>query len=687
MAIKLSDSIDNLPKVGTVTERYFNNLGIYTVADLLWHLPSGYQDLSKISRLNQLQPNSLVTVRAILQTIANKPAHRRRLTVTEGLISDREQSLPVIWFNQPYLMKSLEPGREYFFNGKIQLGQRGLQLLSPEVEPVKTETIHTARIIPSYHLSGRLTSKLLRYLIKQILPRAAEIADWLPPDIQRRQKLLPLPEALRQIHFPDSMTRQAAAQKRLAFDELFLLQILVQKRKRDLQQFRAPAIPFEKTAIRNFVATLPFELTKAQRRAAWEILQDLEKTAPMNRLLEGDVGSGKTVVAALALLEVARAKKQGVLMAPTEVLAQQHFQKLAQLFDKYDLTLALLTNTYQKIVRRGQITAAPRLRASISRGTVDIIIGTHALIQDQVKYKDLALVIVDEQHRFGVKQRQALHDKTPDQIPHFLSMTATPIPRTLSLTLYGDLDISLLDEMPKNRRPVKTFYIPPDKRSGAYEFIRREVANGRQVFVICPLIEESDRLGVRAVTREQEKLSRQIFPALRVGLLHGQLKPEVKERAMKNFTAGKTQILVSTAVVEVGVDVPNATVMLIEGADRFGLAQLHQFRGRVGRGAHQSYCFLFTDAPTDNTKKRLSALVKSRDGFVLAEQDLRQRGPGDFFGTRQSGLPGLKVASLTDLALIKTARTEASHLLKSSLNKYPKIKEKISQWEKKIHWE
>lgn len=687
MPLTLSDPINALPKVGHTTERYFHHLGIYTVNDLLWHMPAGYQDLSKITKLNQLKPNSLVTVRAQLQTIANKPAHRRRMTITEGLIADSQTSLPVVWFNQPYLIKSLITGREYFFTGKVQLGQRGLQLISPNAELVKRDTTHAARIVPIYPLSGKLTSKLLRYLIKHILPLAREISDWLPETIRKRQDLFPLNEAISQIHFPDTLAIQRAAKKRLAFDELFLLQLVVQQKKRELRQFKAPAIPFEKNAIRNFVATLPFELTKAQRQAAWEILRDLEKKVPMNRLLEGDVGSGKTIVAALALLEVARAKKQGVLMAPTEVLAGQHFGQLTKLFAKYDLTIGLLTNAYKKVARRGQISDSPRIRTSISRGTISVIIGTHALIQEKVSYSDLALVIVDEQHRFGVKQRQALHDKTPDQIPHFLSMTATPIPRTLSLTLYGDLDISLLNEMPKERLPIKTFYIPPAKRAGAYDFIRQEIAQGRQAFVICPIIEESDKLGVRAATLEQEKLSRQIFPDLKIGLLHGRLKPEIKNRAMKNFVDGKTDILVATAVVEVGIDVPNATVMLVEGAERFGLAQLHQFRGRVGRGSHQSYCFLFTDSTTDNTKKRLEALVKSRDGFALAEYDLQQRGPGDVFGTRQSGLPDLKVASLTDLPLIKAARDEATRIVHEGLARYPQLWKMSLNWRKRVHWE
>jgi ATP-dependent DNA helicase RecG len=468
---------------------------------------------------------------------------------------------------------------------------------------------------------------------------------------------------------------------------MFLIQLTVQQKRHELATYRAPAIPFSQKLVRSFVDSLPFALTNGQRQAAWEILQDLAKKTPMNRLLEGDVGSGKTLVAAIALLEVAINGRQGVIMVPTEVLALQHFKNFAQLFKNYDLNIGLLTNAHQKMARKGVEKNNKLIRAAIGRGRASIAIGTHSLIQEKVTYRDLALVVVDEQHRFGVAQRQALHDKTPNQIPHFLSMTATPIPRTLALTLYGDLDISLITELPKHRKPVKTFYIPPQKRAGAYDFIRKEIKSDRQVFVICPLIEESDKLGVRAATLEQEKLSRTVFPDLKIGLLHGQMKPDVKQRVMKNFVDGKTDILVSTAVVEVGVDVPNATVMLIEGAERFGLSQLHQFRGRVGRSRYQSYCFLFTDSTSENTKKRLEALIKSRNGFELAEYDLRQRGPGEVLGTKQSGFPELKVASLTDLSLIKAAREEATKLVATNLSSYPQLYEKISAWQKKIHWE
>jgi len=685
--MKLTDSISNLPKVGPKTEESFSKLGIRTTRDLLWHLPVSYQDLTKITKISDLKPNVFVTIKANLQTIANKRAWKRRMSITEALAEDGSGSIQIVWFNQPYLEKSLKTEREYYFTGKVQLGQRGLQLMSPAWELVKTEQTHVARIVPIYALSGRLSSKLIRFLLKEIMPLTDRIKDWLPREIRNEYKLIDLGEAIRQVHFPESITKQKEAKRRLAFDELFLLQLAALARKKELAKHQAEAIPFNKNLVRSFVDGLGFTLTNAQRKSAWEILQDLERTTPMNRLLEGDVGSGKTLVATIALLEVATAGRQGALMAPTEVLASQHFQTLCQYLSSQKVSIGLLTNNYQKICQAGKVEETTSLRNQIKSGRVDIIVGTHALIQKKVEYADLALVVVDEQHRFGVAQRKQLRDKTPERIPHFLSMTATPIPRTLTLTLYGDLDISLIDEMPKNRLPIKTYYVPPQKRRGAYDFVRQEINDGRQAFVICPLIDESDKLGVKSTTTEYEKLSQKIFPDLKIGLLHGKLKPIEKQGAMQQFKKGEIDILVATAVVEVGVDVPNATIMLIEGAERFGLAQLHQFRGRVGRGRHQSYCLLFTDSTSDNTKQRLEALVKSRDGFALAEADLKQRGPGEVFGTKQSGIPDLRVASLTDLKLIKTAREAAQTALNSGRRKYPQLQKKLAKFQKEIHWE
>ncbi|MFC1721484.1 ATP-dependent DNA helicase RecG [Patescibacteria group bacterium] len=687
MKLKLKDKISVLPKVGPKTEESFSKLGIKTVSDLLWHLPVSYQDLSKITKIRELQPNALVTIKATLQAIANKRAWKKRMAITEALVEDGTGSMQIVWFNQPYLEKSLKTGREYFFTGKVQFGQRGLQLVSPAWELVKREQTHAARIVPVYPLSGRLSSKLVRFLMKQVLPLTDNIKDWLPSDIRERQKLSELGPALEQIHFPENIKKQKAAKRRLAFDELFLIQLAALFKRQELQSYKAVKIPFDKTLIQDFVGDLGFTLTNAQRKSSWEILQDMEKPTPMNRLLEGDVGSGKTLVAAIALLEVAKARKQAVIMAPTEVLAHQHFLTLSHDFAKHDVKLGLLTNSYKIMAKKGKDRELRSLRPVIKRGDIDIIIGTHALIQAGVEYNDLALVVIDEQHRFGVNQRKALKDKTPSKIPHFLSMTATPIPRTLTLTLYGDLDISLIDEMPRNRKPIKTFYVPPQKRQRTYDFIRKEINAGRQVFVITPLIEESDKLGVKSATQEYEKLSTEVFPDLKIGLLHGQLKPKEKEGAMKQFKDKTTDILVATAVVEVGVDIPNATIMMIEGAERFGLAQLHQFRGRVGRGQHQSYCFLFTDSNSDSTKRRLEALIKSRNGFDLAEKDLEQRGPGEVFGTRQAGIPDLRVASLTDLPLIKDARQEATKLLATGIDKHSRIAKKTAKFRQEIHWE
>jgi len=685
--MKLSDPISTLPKVGPKTEAAFGKLGIKTVADLIWHLPVSYQDLSKITKISELKPEAKVNIKASLQTVANKRAWRRRMTITEALAEDGSGSIPIVWFNQPYLEKSLKTGREYYFSGKVQLGQKGLQLISPAWELVKADQAHSARIVPVYPLSGKLSSKLIRFLLKECLPLADRIKDWLPPKIAKDYNLIELDEALRQIHFPDSIQTQKKAKRRLAFDELFLLQLAALSRKKDLDSQKAPAIRFDSNLIKSFLKGLGFSLTNSQRQAAWEILQDLNKTKPMNRLLEGDVGSGKTLVATMALLQTAKSGCQGAFMAPTEVLANQHFQTLSCDLHSTDTKIGLLTNNYQKISENGKTNNIKNLRALISTGSVDIIIGTHALIQEKVKYNDLGLVVVDEQHRFGVRQRQKLQDKTPGTIPHFLSMTATPIPRTLTIALYGDLDISIINEMPKDRLPVKTYYVSPQKRDDAYDFVRKQVKAGRQAFVICPLIEESDKLGVRAATAEHEKLATKVFPEMKIGLLHGQLKPAEKQGAMKQFKEGETNILVATAVVEVGVDIPNATIMLIEGAERFGLSQLHQFRGRVGRGKHQSYCLLFTDSTSDNTKKRLQALVQSRDGFALAEKDLEQRGPGEVFGTQQSGIPDLRAASLTDIKLIKEARKAATNIISMGLEKYPQLEKKVSKFSRNIHWE
>jgi len=489
---------------------------------------------------------------------------------------------------------------------------------------------------------------------------------------------MPLEKALWQIHFPDSIKLATAAKKRFSFEELFLIQLLILRERMKFAKEKSIAIPLNLKIIQSFIRKLPFKLTDSQKKSTWQILKDMEKPKPMNRLLEGDVGSGKTIVAAIAALNIAKAGYQTVFMAPTEILSKQHFQNLSQLFKNSHISVGLLTG-----------------KEKIKNEESDILIGTQALIQDKVKFKKLALVILDEQHRFGVKQRAKLC-RQKDFIPHLLSMTATPIPRTLTLTIYGDLDLSSITELPTGRKKIITKFITPNKRQEAYDFIRKQVKQGRQVFVICPRIEPSEVkennlswAEVKAVKEEYEKLSKDIFSDLKVGELHGKMKTEEKEKVIKNFKERKINILVSTSVIEVGIDIPNASLIMIEGAERFGLSQLHQFRGRVGRSEYQSFCFLFTESSAKKTGQRLRALLSSNNGFALAEKDLEIRGPGDFSGIRQWGIPDLSMASLKDIFLVQSSRNTAKEILEEDpeLKKYPLLRERLEKFQQNIHLE
>ncbi|MFN7088650.1 MAG: ATP-dependent DNA helicase RecG, partial [Candidatus Paceibacteria bacterium] len=502
---------------------------------------------------------------------------------------------------------------------------------------------HTAGLIPIYPETRGITSRALRFLIKPLISEATKLPDILPEELRSRLGILEFKTAIKEIHFPNSLKLAEASKKRFAFEELFLFQLLLFSQKRKMR--RLPSLPIEPDIelVKKIIATLPFELTHDQKRAAWEIMKDMAKPSPMNRLLDGDVGSGKTIVAAISALQVLSKNYQVALMAPTEILSRQHFEKISKILEPFGAKIALLVSKEAKICEDGLSAKTNRqnLLEKLKNGDPYLVIGTHALIQKEVSFGNLALVIIDEQHRFGVKQRAHLtRGKT---IPHLLSMTATPIPRTLALALYGDLDISLLKELPKGRKNIITKVIPPAKRNEAYDFIRAQVNKGRQAFIICPRIEAQNKtyeeyllLDTRAVKEEYQRLSKEVFSELKLGMLHGKMKSYEKEKIMSDFAENKIQILVSTSVVEVGIDVPNATVMLIEGAENFGLAQLHQFRGRVGRGKHQSYCLLFTDSPAKAVKSRLEAFSQVNDGFVLAEEDLKIRGPGEIFGVRQS---------------------------------------------------
>lgn len=698
MPLTLETKIEEMKKVGPAYLKRLRKLKLATIRDLFFHFPRRYDDFSQIVPINQLETGQLATILGTVAEIKTIRTFRRKITLTEAIIKDETGSVKAIWFNQPYLNQTLSKGKKVWFAGKAVSEKNVFCFSNPvcEIAGLK-EPVHTGRLVPIYHETAGLTSRYIRFLIRPLLYLSGRIKEFLPFSVRKEFDLMDLAKAVRQIHFPDNQTLVHLARQRLAFDEMFLTQLAVLEQKEKLSKEKAVSIPFEQKLIKSFVKKLPFQLTDDQRRSAWEIIKDIEKEKPMNRLLNGDVGSGKTAVAAIAALGAAKAGYQTALMAPTEILAKQHFETFKRLLQKFNLKIGLLTGS-ENIVNSAKVKRL-QMKKNIKAGKINLVIGTHALIQEDVAFKKLALVVVDEQHRFGVTQRAALQKKICQiedglpTIPHLLSMTATPIPRTLSLTLYGDLDISLLREMPKGRQKIITRIVPPDQRQKAYDFVRNQIKQKRQVFVICPLIEESEKLSakigqteVKSVTREYEKLSKEIFPDLKIAMLHGRMKVKEKDETMKKFQEGKTDILVSTSVIEVGIDIPNATLMLIESAERFGLAQLHQFRGRIGRGEHQSYCFLFTESSVQKTSRRLSALLTCKDGFELAEKDLKLRGPGDFFGERQWGLPDLTMSCLDDVELIKKARQAALAVLNNRLLN-PALTEKIKEFRKIIHLE
>ncbi|PIR78710.1 MAG: hypothetical protein COU28_00125 [Candidatus Magasanikbacteria bacterium CG10_big_fil_rev_8_21_14_0_10_36_16] len=877
--MSLKTKVTKLNRIGKTLEKRLSTLGIETVGDLLFYFPFRYEDYSEILNISNLQAGQEVTIKAKIELINSKRSYRSKKIITEALISDDTERLRVVWFGQPFIAKTLHVGDEMFFSGKIKSDMFGLQMTGPSFEKVKKETMHTARIVPIYSLTAGVTQKQIRFLVSQVIHQIDEIEEWLPDDVRDVADVMELKEAIRAIHFPENQDEINHAEKRLKFDELFILQLRAEMLRQSIKVSKAPKIKFGEKSIQDFVLSLPFELTKDQKVASWEIIQDLEKGVPMNRLLEGDVGSGKTVVAAMATLDTVLNNYQVAIMAPTEILAKQHYESFTSLLSGHDIKICLLTRSMRfinkdKEINRDKIEmdgdnkekdilSLKQLSDKIMNGEVNVIIGTHALLSDKIKFKDLALVIVDEQHRFGVEQRASLirgqtqteadscgnndvdvgdkvellyedltyrirkclfavrknlglghkeilyqnaleaefkkeklvfeKEKTmsvmydgkkigvyrPDfvvedkiiielkalkfigknektqvwtylkgsnyklallanfspsdveierivydearenkksalsqrksaLVPHFLSMTATPIPRSFALTIYGDLDLSIIKQMPKDRKVIKTRFVDDHNRQKAYDFIREQVKQGRQVFVICPLIEQKEKdeneieiinynftgsQEKKSVLVEFEKLSKQIFPDLKVDYLHGKMPAQggsasggkrSKDSVMNDFKDGKIDILVSTSVVEVGVNIPNASVMMIEGAENFGLAQLHQFRGRVGRSSYQSYCFLFTTKSSVKSKERLEFFEKTSDGFALAEYDLEVRGPGAVYGVAQSGMMNLKIATMQDKEIIKLARDVARGM---DFQKYPSLKKKVGEWEKSVHLE
>lgn len=706
--MNLNSPIKELNRVGKITATALKRLGIFTAEDLLFWFPFRYEDFRRIVPIKDLADGELVTIRARVELINSKRSFRSRKFITEALLTDDTGSVRLVWFNQPFIAKILKPGDVLFVSGKVKSDMLGPQFANPVYEKeTKNPTAHTARLVPIYPLARGITQKQIRFLMTQILPLAEEVEEWVPQNILEKFDLSPLSDAVHGIHFPADETELKQAGDRLKFDELFLPQLKGELVRLNRELEKAPAMIFKEEKIKEFVRSLPFELTKTQKISAWEILRDISKPAVMNRMLSGDVGSGKTVVAALALYNAALNGYQSVLMAPTEILARQHFDTLEKLFgDK--LSIVLLTRGQSKISGKSSAEIAKKdVLGMIGDGTAQVVVGTHALLTDKVVLKDVGLVIVDEQHRFGVGQRKAIKDKTASISSHYLSMTATPIPRSLALALFGDLDVSRLTELPLNRKPILTRFVEPKNRDKAYEFIRKQVKAGRQVFVVCPLIEEkekkknsADEIEIinypmgnfsasdekKSVTSEYKKLSDKIFPDLKVDFLHGKMKPAEKEAVMEKFKNNRINILVSTSVIEVGIDIPNASVMMVEGADGFGLAQLHQFRGRVGRSVYQSYCFVFTDSVNEKVKERLEFFEKHLDGFKLAEKDLETRGPGEVFGAAQSGMMHFRLAKLVDGEIIAKSRQAASATARN-IKKYPKLTRKLADWEKTAHLE
>lgn len=710
--INLDTEIIELNRVGKATAKKLERLGVNTAKNLLFYFPFRYEDYSELTPIRELQSGINANIVGRIELIQNKRSSRKKMYITEALISDETESIKVVWFNQPFLIKNLRAGDLVSLAGKVEGDLLGLTMVSPNYEKLggNMTAVHTQGLVPIYHLTENITQKQIRFLIKSVIEASSFIEDWLPLETKKRQGLINLGEAIKKIHFPKSKDDFAKARKRLAFDELFILQIRSQLLRKELNTSQAEKIEFKEKETKKFVDSLPFKLTNDQRKAAWEILQDINKERPMARLLEGDVGSGKTIVAAIAMLNAALNNKQAVLMVPTEILARQHYETIKKLLGEH-IPIALLTRSQFSIFNfqfpnnfqfSNNKISKHHILDNIKNGNVKIIIGTHALLQENVSFNNLALAIIDEQHRFGVAQRAKLAKRTEAFCPHLLSMTATPIPRSLALALYGDLDLSIIKQMPAGRKKIITKIVAEADRAKAYQFIREQIKKGRQAFVICPLIDISDSLGVKSVKQEYEKLAKNIFSDLKIGLLHGKMKSREKEEIMEKFLKNEINILVSTSVVEVGVDVPNAVIMMIEGADRFGLAQLHQFRGRVGREEQQSYCFLFTQlnsrkanltglAENDslNTAKRLDAMTKFNDGFALAREDLKYRGPGEVFGTMQKGFPELKIASLFDYELMKKGKEEAEFILNidPSLNKWPLLKDKTREKDLNGHLE
>jgi ATP-dependent DNA helicase RecG len=649
--------LEQVKGVGEKTGEQFSSAGLYTVHDLINFLPRAYEDFSHVTSISEIKPGKL-TIKARCEKISTRPV-RRGLRITTATLADETGKLQAVWFNQPYRETQLKTGEEFYFSGEFEFSYNKYQLSNPSAEKVSEMPVQTDRILPTYRSIHGLKTPLVRKILNELRPLMTMLPETLPAALVKSENLVSHADALLGMHFPETLDDITKAKERIGFEELFALLLASQRNRMENAKLKGWHIPFNQPVVKSFVAQLPFQLTGAQRIASWDILQDFEKQVPMNRLLQGDVGSGKTVVAGLAARQAAHEGFQTAVMAPTEILASQHAETLNTLLSPFGVKVGLLTGSVKGKARQ-------TLYAAIANGDVHVVVGTHALIQSTVTFHRLGFVVIDEQHRFGVNQRQALLGKS-EYMPHLLAMTATPIPRSLALTVYGELDVSVLNELPKGRKPIATKIWSPNSRAQLYTLIEQQLTEGRQAYVICRLIDNNPDNELKSVEAEFKRLDQKEFKHRKIGLLHGKMKSDEKEAVMRQFSLGEVEILVSTTVVEVGVDVPNATVILIEDADQFGLAQLHQLRGRVGRSSHQSYCYLMVST-SKAPSQRLKEVEKSNDGFYLAEVDLRLRGPGEIYGRAQHGELNLQVASLADTKLIARAQNAAKAFVAQDAN-------------------
>jgi ATP-dependent DNA helicase RecG len=672
--MNLMTSLDSVKGVGTQTYAQFKDAGITTVGELITFLPRKHDDFTGLVAIRDIGPGK-ATIKARCESITTRMV-RRGLKLTTAVLADETGKLNAVWFNQPYRTQQLAgTNDEFYFSGEFEFQYNRYQLTNPSAENAKDVPVQAERLLPVYRSIKGLKPGVVRKVLETLRPLMSMLPETLPESVVTSQSLMSRAEAISAIHFPTSLKEAETARERLAFEELFELLLASKLNKVENSKLKGWNIPFDVQVVKAFVEKLPFALTNAQRRAAWDILQDFEKEYPMNRLLQGDVGSGKTVVAGIAARQAAHAGFQSAIMAPTEILATQHAETLRTLLEPFGLRVGLLIGSVKGKARE-------ELYKQLANGTVDVVVGTHALIQDKVAFARLGFVVIDEQHRFGVEQRQRLLDKS-QHLPHLLSMTATPIPRSLALTVYGELDVSVLNERPKGRLPIKTSITSPISAAKVYVHIDKEITDGRQAYVVCSLIDDNPDNDTKSVEAEYKRLKNSVFGHRTIGLLHGKMKPSEKEQVMQDFKDKKYDILVSTTVVEVGVDVPNATIMIIENAERFGLSQLHQLRGSVGRSDIQSYCYLMMGT-TSKPSQRLKEVEKSNDGFYLAEVDMELRGPGEIYGRAQHGALNLQIASLADTALISRAQKAAESFVENGhdLVQYKELYEKVRYYQR-----